>query len=62
MSAGRIVQVGTLVAILLGDLYFLATGAVRPSLVVAQLMMILTVMIISFKRRNRPGPRRMARD
>jgi hypothetical protein len=59
---GRLLQVGVLLAILLGDLYFLSTGAVRPSLVVAQLMMILTVMILSFKRRNRPAPRRLTRD
>ncbi len=61
MYWGRFIQVSVLLAILGADLYFLYTGAVRPGLIIAQLMMILTVMIISFQRRNRPARRRASR-
>jgi hypothetical protein len=53
LFAARLIQLSILFAILAADLYFVATGAVRPSLVVAQIMMILTVGILRFARSHR---------
>jgi hypothetical protein len=53
LVAARLIQLGILFAILAADLYFVSTGAVRPSLVVAQIMMILTVGILRFARSHR---------
>lgn len=50
MSSGRAVQLTVLGAIVVSDLYFLQAGLVRPSLVVAQVMMIVTVWILRVAR------------
>jgi hypothetical protein len=39
-----------LVVILAADVFLIATGSIRSSLIVMQLMMILTVMIVVFSR------------
>jgi hypothetical protein len=39
-----------LVVILAADVFMIATGSIRSSLIVMQLMMILTVMIIVYSR------------
>ncbi|MBM3760627.1 MAG: hypothetical protein FJW36_10320 [Acidobacteria bacterium] len=49
----RLIQVSILLGIGAVDLYLVSTGAVKSSLVVVQIMMILTVMILSRARRRR---------
>lgn len=49
----RVLQATVLLAIVASDLYFVSTGAVRKSLVVMQLMMIVTAMIIGYSRQAR---------
>ncbi len=52
-----------LVIILAGDVFMIATGSVRSSLIVMQLMMILTVMIIAFSRtKTKVGQRNTGSD
>lgn len=49
----RLIQVSILLGIGAVDLYLISTGAVKSSLVVVQIIMILTVMILSRARRRR---------
>ena len=50
MLTARLIQISILLAILASDFYFLSTGAVRPSLIVTQILMILTVAILTYSR------------
>jgi hypothetical protein len=50
MSSGSVIKMVVLGGILASDLYFVEAGLVRPSLVVAQVMMILTVWILRVAR------------
>ena len=52
MSSGAIVKIVVLGGILVSDLYFVKAGLVKPSLVLAQIMMILSVWILRVAREN----------
>jgi hypothetical protein len=61
VSSGRFVQVAGLLLILASDFYFLYSGAVRSGLILAQLMMILTVMILTYFRSKPKSPSKRQR-
>jgi hypothetical protein len=50
MSSGAVIKIVVLGSILASDVYFVKAGLVRPSLVVAQVMMILSVWILRVAR------------